>query len=298
MLFTASGFDPVPHDHPDFADLDKLQRNLLNAVGGQGLFEERLRSFFRSAIDEVIDTARTGRFFLKDLEKTEKTYLGTKFEILLRDWLQVPRGVFLDLQIGGEEVDVKSTVMGKSGWMIPPEAIDQLCILLRVNEKTSVCAVGLFRARSQYLTSGKNRDKKGAISAEGRDNIWWMVQNFSYTPNFWSQISDELRDKIMSPKGGTKRLVILFENCLNTPVSRVLISSVAAQDDFMKRLRKNGGARDILIRKGIFVLYSEAHRDLMRKLGLKFGSREFVSFKASTDEEAMLLRNAGFTISA
>jgi hypothetical protein len=293
MPLTSSGYEPLPKDHPDFADLDNLQRNLLNAVGGQGLFEERLRSFFRSAIDEVIDTARTGRFFLNDLEKTEKTYLGTKFEILLRDWLQVPRGVFLDLKIGGEEVDVKSTVMGKSGWMIPPEAIDQLCILLRVNEKTSVCAVGLCRARSHYLTVGKNRDKKGALSAEGRSNIWWMVQHLPYTANFWSQISNDLRNKIMSPKSGTKRLVILFESCLNTPVSRVLISSVAAQDDFMKRLRKNGGARDALTKKGIFILYSESQRELMRSLGLKFGSREFVSFRASTNVEAQILRDAG-----
>ncbi|NJS14859.1 MAG: hypothetical protein HC788_09895 [Sphingopyxis sp.] len=93
-----------------------LERNLLSAVKGKELFEEKLRSFFRSAIDEVIDTAHPSRYFLSDLEKTEKTYLGTKFEILLRDWLQVPKGVVLDLLIGGREVDVKSTTGGKSGW--------------------------------------------------------------------------------------------------------------------------------------------------------------------------------------
>ena len=134
-LFDGSGHQPLPSAHPDFADLSKLETDLLAAAGGMEVFEEKLRSFFRSAIDEVIDTARTGRFFLSDLEKTEKTYLGTKFEMLLRDWLQVPHGVTLDLLIGGEEVDVKSTTIGKSGWMIPREAIDQLCILLRVNEK-------------------------------------------------------------------------------------------------------------------------------------------------------------------
>lgn len=82
-----SGYQPLGREHPDFADLTTLEHNLLNAVGGMLRFEEKLRSFFRSAIDEVIDTARTGRFFLSELEKTEKTYLGTKFEILLRDWL-------------------------------------------------------------------------------------------------------------------------------------------------------------------------------------------------------------------
>lgn len=100
-LLFGSGHRPLPQGHPDQVDLASLESNLLVSAGGTDSFEAKLRSFFRSAIDEVIDTARTGRFFLSDLDKTEKTYLGTKFEILLRDWLDVPRGVILDLLIGG-----------------------------------------------------------------------------------------------------------------------------------------------------------------------------------------------------
>lgn len=292
-LFGISGYQPLSPSHIDYADLSGLEQDLLDAVKGQELFEEKLRSFFRSAIDEVIDTARTGRFFLSDLEKTEKTYLGTKFEILLRDWLQVPKGVVLDLLIGGREVDVKSTTGGKSGWMIPLEAIGHLCILLRVNEEQSTCAVGLARARPEYLRSGENRDRKTSFSAEGTKNIWWMVQDFAYTPNFWTLISTELRNQIMAPRGGTERLAVLFENCLETPVSRVLIASIAAQDDFMKRIRRNGGARDHLAPKGIAVLYSENDRDLMLSLGLKFGSREFVSYRPKSASEAQQLRAEG-----
>lgn len=136
-LFRDFGYQALPEIHQDFDDLQALESDLFSAVGGRDRFHEKLRSFFRSAIDEVIDTARTGRYFLSDLEKTEKTYLGTKFEILLRDWLNVPRGIVLDLLIGGREVDVKSTTSGGSGWMIPPEAIGQLCVLLRVNEQDS-----------------------------------------------------------------------------------------------------------------------------------------------------------------
>lgn len=284
---------PLAPDHPDFNDLAKLASQLLEAVGGQRLFEEKLRSFFRSAIDEVIDTARTGRFLLSDLEKTEKTYLGTKFEILLRDWMQVPRGVVLDLLIGESEVDVKSTTGGGSGWMIPPEAIDQLCVLLRVNELRSICAVGLARARPAYLRAGLNRDAKTSFSAAGTANIWWLVRDFAYTPNFWTQIEPELARRIMAPRGGTQRLATLFENCLETPVSRVLIAAIAAQDDFMKRIRRNGGARDVLAPKGVAILYSETDRALMRRLGLSFGTREFVSCRARDEAEAALLRAAG-----
>jgi hypothetical protein len=278
-LFADSGYRALPADHQDHEDLAALETDLLNAVGGKDLFEEKLRSFFRSAIDEVIDTARTGRFFLKQLEKTEKTYLGTKFENLLRDWLQVPRGGVLDLLIGGQEVDVKSTTGGKSDWMIPREAIDQLCILLRVNEDQSKCAVGLARARPDYLRSGTNQDKKTSFSAAGAANIWWLVSGFDYTPNFWLQIDASLREKIMGSGKGTKRLAALFEHCIGMPISRVQVAAVAAQDDFMKRLRKNGGARDILAPKGIAILYSETDRELMKQLGLSFGYREFLSHR-------------------
>ncbi|MEO9601447.1 NaeI family type II restriction endonuclease [Parasphingorhabdus sp.] len=280
-------------DHQDYSDLSALETELLDAVGGKELFEEKLRSFFRSAIDEVIDTARTGRFFFSDLEKTEKTYLGTKFEILLRDWLQVPKGVVLDLLIGDIEVDVKSTTGGGSGWMIPPEAFEQFCILLRVNESSAKCAVGLARARRPYLRDRPNRDAKTQFSAAGTKNIWWLASDFEYTPNFWSLIGDELRQRIISSGKGTKRLATLFENCLGLPVSRIQVAAIAAQDDYMKRIRRNGGARDILAPKGIAILYSETDRELMHQLGLKFGYREFLSHRALDDGQAELLRKAG-----
>lgn len=287
-----SGRVPLPAEHPDFVDLRKLEDNLIVAVGGWVAFEEKLRGFFRSAIDEVIDTARTGRFFFSDLEKTEKTYLGTKFEIILRDWLDVPKGVKLDLLIGGEEVDIKtSTSLQKGGWMIPPEAFDELCILIKVNEGRANCDFGLVRARQVYLRSGRNRDAKTGLSAVGQSNIWWMAKTFQYTPNFWSLTAPADRDAIMQG-GGSQRIATLFERFQGVPISRVQIEAVAAQDDFMKRIRRNSGARDILAPKGIAILYSENDAAIMRQLGLKFGKREFVSYSPKDTHEAELLREA------
>ncbi|WP_336985535.1 NaeI family type II restriction endonuclease [Altererythrobacter aquiaggeris] len=284
---------PVAAEHQDFDHLQKLESDLLEAVGGWQAFEEKLRGFFRSAIDEVIDTARTGRFFFSDLEKTEKTYLGTKFEIILRDWLGVPKGVKLDLLIGGEEVDVKtSTSAARGGWMIPPEAFEQLCILIKVNELKARCDFGLVRARSDYLRSSSNRDSKTGLSASGMANIWWMAKDFGYTPNFWSLTTADDRTAIMTG-GGKRRLATLFERFQGVGISRIQIEAVASQDDFMKRLRKNGGARDLLSPKNIAVLYSEIDAPVMRELGIAFGSREFVSYQAKTSAEIALLKSAG-----
>lgn len=280
---------PLPIGHIDHAELSILEADLLKAVGGQSMLEEKLRSFFRAAIDEVIDTARSGRYYFSDLEKTEKTYLGTKFEILLRDWLQVPRGVRLDLLIGGREVDVKSTTVGY-GWMIPPEAVDQFCILLRVNEQDAKCAVGLIRARSEYLSVGNNRDSKKTITAANRQHIWWLVSDFAYTRNFWSLVSDSDRQMIAALHG-TRALALLFERYQGLPVSRVQIAAIAQQDDFMRRIRRGGGARDVLAPKQIAILYSETDRDVMRQLGLEFGYREFMSYSPkNADERALLLK--------
>lgn len=293
LLPETAGYRPLGPEHIDYAELATLEADLLAAVEGRDSFEERLRSFFRSAIDEVIDTARTGRFFFSQLEKTEKTYLGTKFEILLRDWLQVPHGLVLDLRIGGREVDVKSTTGGGNGWMIPPEALDQFCILLRVNEASARCAFGIVRARTDYMRHGTNRDSKTSFSAAGTANIWWLVSDFAYTRNFWSCISDEIRLKIMSSGAASARLATLFENCLGMPVSRIQVAAVAAQDDYMKRLRKNGGARDRLSKQGIALLYSGYDRELMRQLGIQFGHREFVAIRPADEAQEHLLREAG-----
>jgi hypothetical protein len=292
MFDLGSGRRPVDADHADYRELHALEADLLAAVGGQTMLEEKLRSFFRSAIDEVIDTARSGRFFFSELEKTEKTYLGTKFEILLRDWLQVPRGVRLDLQIGGREVDVKSTTVGH-GWMIPPEAVDQFCILLRVNEQDAKCAVGLVRARAEYLSAGNNRDAKKTITAANRRQIWWLVDDFDYTPNFWSIVTSVDRHDIMTTRGGSNRLALLFERYQQVAISRIQIAAVAQQDDYMKRIRSNGGARDILAKQNIAILYSETDRVLMTTLGLRFGYREFMSYRAQDDSERDLLRRHG-----
>ncbi|MGB3166121.1 MAG: NaeI family type II restriction endonuclease [Alteraurantiacibacter sp.] len=283
---------PLGQSHTDFVTLEKLERDLIDAIGGWQNFIEKLRGFFRSAIDEVIDTARTGRFFFSELEKTEKTYLGTKFEIVLRDWLGVPKGMKLDLLIGGEEVDVKSSSSSaRGGWMIPPEAVSELCILIKVREVAALCDFGIVRARSDYLRGSQNRDAKTSFSSAGMANIWWMAKDFNYTPNFWSLTDAEQRQAIMQG-GGTQRLATLFEMFPETPISRVQIEAVAAQDDFMKRIRRNSGARDILAPKGIAILYSENDGELMRALGLKFGSREFMSYFPKSKHERALLRAA------
>jgi len=109
-------------NHDDYALLTRLEKALYRASGGQQKFERDIPALLRQAIDEVIDPARSKRFTLEEIDKTEKTYLGTKIEILLRNYLDVERGPPLDLLIDGVPVDVKNTI--RKAWTIPNEALE------------------------------------------------------------------------------------------------------------------------------------------------------------------------------
>lgn len=137
--------------------------------------EGAFHNLVRQSIDEVIDNARTGRTSLAQLEKTEKTYIGTKVEILTRALLKLPKGNKLDLLVGKTEVDVKFTI--GNTWMIPMEAFNEICLLIYGNEKKGTFGVGLLKMTPANLTKGENRDKKLSVSSRGRSKVIWLAQD-------------------------------------------------------------------------------------------------------------------------
>lgn len=261
--------------HPDYPLLRRLEEAIYLSAGGQAKFEHDIPLSLRQAIDEVIDTARTKRFTLDEIDKTEKTYLGTKVEILVRNALGAERGSKLDLLIDGVDVDVKNTV--GSSWMIPEEAIGHPCILIKTDEVKSVCSFGLIVIRSEIL-GAPNKDKKANIKKAGLSNVYWLLKDAPYPRNFWLTMAPDVREKIVAPRGGTTRVAMLFRLHQRQPISRKLVVALAQQDDPMKRLRKNGGARDKLEQERIVILSGKTKKALIAKLGLPFcRPDEFVS---------------------
>jgi hypothetical protein len=282
---------PLPPSHPDYEVLAPLVAAFVKAAGGLPHLTQEIPQIIRKAVDEVIDAPRTNRFTLAETEKTEKTYLGTKIEILLRAYLGIPKGRVLDLSIAGVEADIKNT-MG-SNWTIPMEAFGHPCLLLKENEKTALCSVGIIIARDAYLNPGSNRDAKRSFSVAGLKNVWWIIKDHPYPPNFFEMMPLNQRQAIMNAGGGTARLAALFEAVQKKPISRVIVQAIAQQDDYMKRVRRNGGARDLLAPKGIAVLWGTGDKALIEKLKLgPVGPEEFVSYKPTDPAEIALLRNA------
>lgn len=282
----------LPTTHPDYSLLAEIENELVSAAGSLEQLCDELPGELRRALDEVIDTERTGRVWVSELEKTEKTYIGTKVEIVVRAYFSFQKGR-LDLRIANHDVDVKNTI-GRS-WMIPKEAVGCPCLLFAEDDEKAVCSAGLIVAQDGYLTGGSNRDGKRGISAAGLKNAWWLFRD-RLMKSFWSSVSREFIGQIMDPKtSGTERLRRLFKHVQGRPISREVIRSVARQKDYMKRLRKNGGARDPLAKEGVVILGGAYGAELIGEFGLPTcGADEFISFAPSDPKHLDRLRREGF----
>jgi|SRR6185437_6622515 len=282
----------LPSGHSDYPLIAPLVEAILRASGGYSRFSQDVPQIIRQAIDEVIDAPRTNRFTLAETEKTEKTYLGTKIEILLRAYLNLSKGHILDLSVAGVETDIKNT-MGRN-WTIPMEAFGHPCLLIKENEKTALCSVGIVIAHDFYLNASSNRDQKRSLSVSGMQNAWWILKDHPYPPNFWERLTTSERDNIMGAGGGKSRVAALFKAVQKQPISRLIVQAVAQQHDYMKRVRRNGGARDLLAPIGIAILWGQADRALIEALNLgHVAPEEFISYLPISPPEIALLKNAG-----
>jgi hypothetical protein len=256
---------------------------------------EQIGAVLRETIDQLYDGQRTGRYRWEQLHKTEKTHCGTLVEINLHRAFNFADGTELDYEIAGFEVDCKySQKLG--GWMIPPEAHGKLCLLVWASDELSKWNIGIVRAHP-HLLGGKNRDGKATLNEEGRLAIHWLylphlnntnaqlsqLQHLNLQPNILLQLPQVTVSGIMQLKHGTKRLNQLFRVATEQRVARGVVATVAQQDDYMKRIRDNGGARGALRPEGIIILGQfKSHVAIATALGVPTpGPGESVSVRVS-----------------
>ncbi len=279
--------------HPDFAVLTAVATDPEARAGGPGRLALDVPALLREVIDDVIQTPRTGRRSIDELDKTEKTYIGTRVEIMLRSLLGLPRGR-LDAVVLGRDTDIKFT-MGDN-WMIPSEAVGHACILIAADEVRARCFLGLFVARPEHLTAKGNRDGKKTLSAAGIAHVLWVFRDHPYPANFWRTVAPDAVDRIFSGKDGNARVMALFREAQGVAVSRSTVEGVARQSDFMRRIRsdKGRGARDRLETEGILLLSGAYDGPLIRALGLPMG--DFVSYRIKGETDRSLARASGWKV--
>jgi hypothetical protein len=279
--------------HPDLPLLSKVQSALEKHSGGIEVLVGSFPTLVREAIDFVLDPIRTARTSITDLDNVEKTFIGLKVEHLLRDFLDIPKGL-RDLEVDGMDVDIKNTV--RDTWMIPPETYgkEEPCLVIASEEATHRCWLGIIIARDKYL-SKPNRDKKRAVSSKGFENILWLVNGAPYQKSLWRGIDMARFRELRKLKGGKKRAVAFFKENPNKKFHRSVVQGLLFdQLDYMKRVRANGGARDVLRKEGIALLSGLYDSELITELGLsKLNSEEVMAVLPKTPQESNKLRAAG-----
>lgn len=218
----------------------------------------------RQSIDEVLDGPRTGRWDFAQLEKTEKTYVGTKLEIVVRTALGLERGTKLDLEIESEAVDVKWAM--NSSWQIPLEAIDELCLCIGGLNNMTRFQVGVVRCAEVNLNAGENRDRKRTLSAAGRKAMRRLVEPTLIPSNFVAEMDTDVRSEVMGQRTIQARVAMLFRRLPYTPIPRGAVATVArTTGDPMRRVRADAGAGDPL--EGMRVLSAKYGKKIVTALG-------------------------------
>ncbi|MGW1326601.1 NaeI family type II restriction endonuclease [Streptomyces antibioticus] len=242
---------------------------------------QRFASVLRDTIDQLLNGEVTGRYDWKTLFKTEKTHAGTLVEINLQREFEFRDGVNMDYQIAGIDVDCKySQQFG--GWMIPPEALGHICLLVWADDYKTRWSAGLLRIRREWLNGGNNRDLKLTVKSEHRNKIQWLWQDAELPENVLLHLSPETRTAILSPSSGQHRVNELFERVQMKRIGRGVVRTVAQQYDYMARVREaKGRARTVLRERGILIPghYSK-HQAVARALGAPVPEPgELVSFR-------------------
>ena len=272
--------------HPDHELLASIAGEIDRKAGGRATLASEIPVMLRECIDALINTPRTGRRDFDELEKVEKTFIGTHVEIVVRRFLRLQKGL-LDTVILGHDVDIKFTT--GDNWTIPPEAYGHPCLIIAADEARALCYVGLIVIRSEFMHGGSgNRDAKRGISSAGFEHILWLLRDHPYPPNFWRTVSSAAIDRITAARSGNERVYALFEEVQGRPISRDVIDATARQKDFTRRTRADNGrgTRDKLLEQGILLLTGTTHPALISALGLPFCRRgEYISYTPRNDDE-------------
>jgi hypothetical protein len=218
----------------------------------------------RQSLDEVVDGPRTGRWAIYQLSTTEKTYIGTKVEILTRAALGVPNGSRLDCLIDGVETDIKWSM--HETWMIGPENVGDVCLGISMNSKQTSVSVGLFIPFMERLRPKANRDRKRSLSATGQKHILWLVDKQPLAQNFVAGLNEKIRSHIFAGTTAQERIRRLAVACPLGLIPRQAFQTVAMRPDGdpLRRLRRD--RYNAVGLGGVYLLSTKQQGVLVRRI--------------------------------
>ena len=277
MDYKLKGADKLMSKNNGAALSDARLEKVFKYLSEMENLKEKVGRAMREAIDLVLAGRYTKRYSINQLDKTEKTYIGTAVQFGIQKWLQLESGQKLDTVICDEDVDIKFSISGK--WMIPTEAIDEICLIGSISEKYGTFDLGLIRTSEAVLGPGKNKDKKRGISRSGKKEIRWLIKRGKLPENALMKMDSNVIAKIFSHKtSGQERINELFRLNPGKIIDGITVETVAAEKDSAKRVRDARLPRN-LGGEG-FKIYSNQNNATLKNLGLtELKPGEFIAVK-------------------
>ena len=269
---------------PQIATEDAELRAVAEELAGSDPSGAKIAKVLRRTYDMLLDGQHTGRYRWDQLFKTEKTHFGTLVEINLQRAFGFADGQTMDFAIRGIDVDCKFS-QSPADWMIPPEAVGHIVLGLWASDDQGQWSLGLIRATGEVLTNATgNRDRKRWLSPLGKASVTWLYRNEPLPENALLRIPPYDAERIFTcSEHGARRVDMLFRLAQRRIISRMVVATVAQQEDYMKRVRGNGGSRSRLRPEGIVVFgHYDSHRGVADQLRLPVpapGSGESVSVR-------------------
>jgi len=252
---------------------------------------KKFAAVLRGTIDQILDGENTGRYDWRQLHKTEKTHAGTLVEINLQRRFNFNGGRDMDYEIAGVDVDCKFS-QDLGGWMIPPEAMGEICLVVWANDQTSKWSAGLLRAdlekltRNGLVTRKGNRDHKYRLNKSNLHLVNWLWQMQPLKENLLLHLDPETRHALYAPKSGQGRVNELFRRVQGRRIDRNVVRTLAQQHDYMARVRddKQGTRARPALRKEGYIIPGDSgsHQAVAHALGGPVPEKgEFVSFRVA-----------------
>lgn len=137
--------------------------------------------------------------------------------------------------IAGVEVDVKFTL--NRNWMIPMEAVDQLCLLVKADDRRSTFSAYVGRMSGHILNAGANRDRKRSLIAGEIKQLRVLAADAPLPPNVLLQMNSTDRAAVLSHRGQEDRFAEFFERVSGQVIGRDVILAIGRRADSLKRVR-------------------------------------------------------------
>ncbi len=255
--------------------------------------EDLLRVAVDSAIQYVLDGARTWRFDLLDkrVDSDERSSVGTKLQYHVIEELGLQKVPPLDTEIDDVPVEIKGSVQDVTApWMIPREGQCQVTLLIQADLSNWKFAAWLMRTHRVWLRNGRNQDgKRSPRSAHFREYALPVVTWSTLPPQPLKRLTQDQLKVVFDDRGLQKRSIDLFRFLPDTVIPRSSLATVGAGlHDPMRRLRQTKAIlRDnhsliVLVGKWI------SDREIASSLGHKLGPEDWVAIPAERFAESSI----------